>query len=710
MRYKLCMNGLDCANCAGKIEKAISETEGFENVSLVFATKALYFEHAKDDDVIAEVQQITDSIEDGVTVTEYEHRHNHKEKSHCHDGHCGCHEHEHHEHDHDHHHEHDEGSRLSNILLFVAIGFGVAALVLDILSVNAIATAIVSAVAIILSGYKVCINGVKSLFRLRLDETTLMTIAVIAAFCLGQFAEGAMVTILFGIGEMLEDKAVESSRKSIEKLANIQADTANVVIDGVEKLIDAEDVAEGSDIIIKPHERIPLDCVVTDGEGAVDASAISGESIPLDCKPGVELLSGMMNGDTLLKARTTKSYHDSTASRIIKLVEEASVTKSRNEKLISRFASVYTPIVTLLSIAIALIPPLFLGGFDVWIYRGLVCLVASCPCAIVISVPLAYYSGIGAASKQGILIKGGRYLEALAACDTVVFDKTGTLTEGELEIVSIVPYKNYTKEQILALAAGVEKNSGHPIARAIVEAYSGELPEMTGYSETTAHGVTAAYNGRKISCGGRRILPEKYGGKPSAVYLLCDGELIGEIEVRDKLRAEAADVTKALKKLGVKKLVMLTGDDKRNADAVSAELGLDETKANLLPQDKLEYVNSIKSGGRAVSFVGDGINDAPVITAADCGFAMGLGSDAAIASADAVLTSGNLSGLPRAFRIARKTVSTAKTNIIFALLVKAAVIVLAFFGLAAIWMSVIADTGVCMLCVLWAMRILRSRS
>lgn len=704
MKYKLIMNGLDCANCAAKVERAIADTEGFEEVSLVFATKSLYFNHAPDEHIVEIVQEITNKVEDGVEVSEFvkKHHHEHHHHNHCHDDHCDC-GHEHHHEEHEHHHEHHhEGSRLSNILLFVAIGFAAAALLLDIFKVNEIAVAMLSAVAIVLSGYKVCISGVKSVLRLDIDETTLMTIAVIAAFCLGQFVEGAMVTILYGIGELLEDKAVESSRRSIEKLANIQADTAHIIEHGAEHTVPAEEVEAGAEIVIYPHERIPLDCVITDGSGSADASAITGESMPINCEKGTELLSGMLNGDSVLRATTTKDYHESTASRIIELVEEASVTKSKNEKLITRFARFYTPIVMLISIAIAFIPPIFVGNLTDWIYRGLVCLVASCPCAIVISVPLAYYSGIGAASKQGVLIKGGKFLEALNRADTVIFDKTGTLTEGVLEVSEIIPHKNYDKDTVLALAASLERHSSHPIAKAIVEKYSGGFIEMENYGEKSGYGVSALYNGRELYCGAKRGTDNKAGA-----YLVYDGDCIGEFILSDKVRSEAGSVIAQLKSIGLRKAVMLTGDNSSRAAEVKNELNLDEAHAELLPQDKLNLVNGYKENGSTTVFVGDGINDSPVITAADCGFAMGFGSEAAIASADAVLTSGTLSALPKAFRIAKKTVLTSKINIAFALLIKAIVIVLAFFGLAAIWMSVVADTGVCMLCVLYATRLLR---
>lgn len=701
MKYKLIMNGLDCANCAAKIEKAIANTEGFEEVSLVFATKSLYFHHFEDDKIIEKVQKITDDIEDGVEVSYDEHKHS--KHHHCHDDDCCCHEHS------GHNKESKKKPELSKILLFSAIAFAVAALILDIFKVNEIAVAILSAAAIIMSGYKVCISGVKSVIKLHIDETTLMTVAVIAAFCLGQFVEGAMVTILFGIGELFEDKAVENSRRSIEKLANIRTDEAVIIENGIEKTVAAEDVKIGTEIIIKPYAKIPIDCVITEGKSNVDTSAVTGESMPLYAEENTELLSGMVNGENLIKAKTTKLLEDSTASRIINLVEEASTTKSKNEKLITRFASIYTPIVILISLAIAFIPPIFLGNITEWIYRGLVCLVASCPCAIVISVPLSYYSGIGAASKCGTLFKGGKYLEALAKADVIALDKTGTLTEGILTVESIIPYKNYKEDEVLAMAASVEKNSSHPIAKAIRGAYGGKILEMTDYKEHSGDGVSAIYNGKTVKCAGGRNIKEAVKDEADA-YLIYDGEIIGAFKLKDKVRNEADSVIRNLKNYGFKKLITLTGDSKKNADKLKEDIkDLTDIKAGLLPDDKLRIVNELKKNSNGVCFVGDGINDAPVITAADCGFAMGLGSEAAIASADAILTSGNLTALPKAVKIAKKTVNTAKTNIIFALCIKALVIILASLGMAAIWMGVVADTGVCMLCVLWATRILKTK-
>ncbi len=706
MKYKLILNGLDCAHCASKIEKAISETDGFENVSLVFATKSLYFSHPQNDNLIEKVQKIADRIEDGVTVSKAEEKHksHYEEKSRCHD--CArddC------KANHGHSHEHNNKSKLQNTFLFIAVAFAITAIILDVIKINEILVAVFSAAAIVLSGYNVFISGVKSLFKFHIDETTLMTVAVISAFCLGQFVEGAMVTILFGIGELLEDKAVENSRRSIEKLANIQSDEAVIIENGLLKTVDADEVEIGTEIIIEPYAKIPLDCVVTDGESNVDTSAVTGESMPVLAKRETELLSGMVNGSNLLKAKTVKAYEDSTASRIIKLVEEASITKSKNEKLITRFAGVYTPIVILISLAIAFIPPIFLGNITEWIYRGLVCLVASCPCAIVISVPLSYYSGIGCASKHGVLFKGGRYLEALARSETMVFDKTGTLTEGKLTIEKIIPFKNYSEDDLLKIAASVEKHSTHPIARAIAESYNGEFLNMENYNEQSGLGVSAVYDGKSVRCVSKRF----FNGKPKIkadAYLIYDGELIGAFKLKDKVRNEVKSVLHSLKNQGFRKFVLLTGDNKENADKILSEIKeINKCYSDLVPEDKLNIVNGIKDEKKGVCFVGDGINDAPVIAAADCGFAMGLGSDAAIASADAVLTSGNLSSLPKAVKIAKKTITTVKTNIAFALLIKAVVIILAFFGLAAIWMSVIADTGVCMLCVFYATRLLKTK-
>ena len=570
-----------------------------------------------------------------------------------------------------------------------------------------------SLVATVLSGWRTFIKGVKSVFKLQIDETTLLTIAVIAAFALGEFVEAAMVTILFAVGEIVEEKAVSASRSDIAKLAQIRPDNATVLINGKEVVKAAEDVKIGSTIVVKPHERVPLDGVITKGNTTLDTSALTGESVPVDAEVGSEVMSGMINGNSLIEIKTTKEFGDSTAARIIKLVEDAAATKGQSEKLISRFAAVYTPIIILISIVVAIVPPVVgLGSFSTWIYRALVCLVASCPCAIVISVPLSYYSGLGASSKISVLIKGGKYIEALAKADAFVFDKTGTLTTGELSVNKVFAYGNHTSSEIIALAAACERYSSHPIAMAIKnKAEKENLSELSDYSEKAGQGVTAVYNGKALVCGGTKVLSDKQkenAEKTASVYVIYDGELIGAISVSDTLRPEAKSVIAELRKLGVKDSVMLTGDKKENAMDIANELKLDSYSAELMPSDKLEKLIDIKKTHKSVCFIGDGINDAPVLTASDCGFAMGFGSEAAIEAADAVLAAGNLKQLPLSVRIAKKVVATVKTNITFALGVKTIVIILAILGMAPMWLSVIADTGVSVLCVLYAARLLHT--
>lgn len=689
-KYTYTLENLNCAHCASKIESKIADTQGFENVSFNFATKILSFT-SENPESLLQIQQICDSIEDGVTVVDSNKKSKEKQKVKI---------------------------NPDTVMLIVAIVLGIAAFVLHLTlpenqAYSTVILLILSVAATLLSGYKIFLKGIKNAVRLKIDETVLLAVAVVAAFCLGEFVEAAMVTILFSLGEFIEDIAVDASRRDIEKLAQIRPDTATIVKDGTETVVPAESVKAGSIIVVKPYERLPLDGVVTNGKSTLDTSALTGESLPVDITVGSEVMSGAINGNGLIQIRTTKEYGNSTASRILQLVEDAAARKGQKEKLITRFASIYTPIVIIIAAAIAFIPPLLgLGEFTEWIYRALVCLVASCPCAIVISVPLSYYSGIGAASKIGVLIKGGKYIEALAKADSFVFDKTGTLTSGKLEVENITPFGNYGKSEVLALAAACEKHSVHPVATAIKKkAENLKLPQLSDYSESAGHGTSARFNGKKLECGGVKILNDeqkKLAGNAS-VFVVYDGELIGALSVSDTVRTESQEVISKLKKLGVKNTVMLTGDSKSNADKVSQKLGLDKCYSNLLPSDKLDKVEEIKTQSKAVCFVGDGINDAPVLSASDCGIAMGLGSEAAIEASDAVLSSGNLVKLPDAIKLSRKVMRTVKTNIIFALTVKAAVIILAAFGIASMWMSVIADTGVSVACVLYAARLLKSK-
>ena len=700
MKYSFTLDNLNCANCAGKIEKELASTDGYENVSFNFANKKLVLDSAKN--VTAQdIQAVCDSIEDGVRVIDNNKKKSAVQKSTGTDD-----------------ENHGIKNELISIITAAVLGLTAFALELTVFAdsefgtVGWIALLALSLVATVLSGWRTFLKGIKSVFRLRIDETTLLTIAVIAAFALGEFVEAAMVTILFAVGEMVEEKAVSAARNDIAKLAQIRPDNATVLINGKEVVKAAEEVEIGSTVVVKPHERVPLDGVISMGNTTLDASALTGESVPVDAEVGSEVMSGMINGNSLIEIKTTKKFGDSTAARIIRLVEDAAAAKGESEKLISRFAAVYTPIIILISIIVAVVPPLLgLGGFEVWIYRALVCLVASCPCAIVISVPLSYYSGLGASSKISVLIKGGRYIEALARADAFVFDKTGTLTTGELTVNRVFAYGDYSSSDIIGLAAACERYSSHPVAMAIkAKAEDINLPELTDYSEKAGHGVTAEYKGKTLICGGARILSEKQrelAEKSASVYVIYDGELIGAISVSDSLRPEAKSVIAELRELGVKDSVMLTGDKEENAKNIANELQLDSYSAELMPSDKLNRLADIKKTHSSVCFIGDGINDAPVLTASDCGFAMGFGSEAAIEAADAVLAGGNLKQLPSAIRIAKKVVATVKTNIVFALSVKAIVIILAVLGIAPMWLSVIADTGVSVMCVLYAARLLR---
>lgn len=685
MKYTLTLENLNCAHCAGKIENKIALTAGYENVSFNFATKKLHF-YSDNPHAAQEIQAICDSIEDGVQVKD--------------------------DHDDETHHHHGSG-KLQKILLVTAAVCGVASLVLH-LSLHTTAaywiSAALAAAAALLAGYPTFIRGFKNAVKLRVDESTLMTVAVIAAFALGDFTEGAMVAILFAIGELMEDRAVETSRRDIEKLSSIRPDVATVLHNGHEETVAAASVAVGSVIVVKPHERIPLDGVVTGSYSTVNNAALTGESVPVDVSDGSEVMSGGINGENLLKITTTKAFGDSTATRILRMVEDAAAQKGRNEKLISRFAAVYTPVVIAIAVLVAVIPPLAgWGEWNVWIYRALAVLVASCPCAIVISVPLAYYAGIGSASRHGVLIKGGKYLEALAEADAFAFDKTGTLTTGALRVERVYACAGYSEEEILSLTAACERYSAHPIAKAIVRMAGNADVPLTDFREIPGQGVQARYQGKLLCCGNDTFLNGAApAGMPHAnVFLVYDDKIIGAIAVRDSVRPEAKQVLDKLRALGAKHTVMLTGDSKANAAPVAEQLGLGEFRAELMPSDKLSAIGKLKEQSRAVCFVGDGINDAPVLSASDCGAAMGLGSDAAIEAGDMVLSSGTLEHLPTAVTLARKAIRTVKSNITFALLVKAVVIVLAALGLSPMWMSVFADTGVCVICVLYTARLLK---
>lgn len=728
-KIKYTLEGLDCAGCAAKAEAAVNKAAWIEKATVDFVNKRLTVVlNDINPNATEDIQHIVDGVLVGVQVTEYNgekgeksHKHSHAhEHEHCD---CGCCDDDdddccEHEHSHAHSHEHGEEENpvlfiITTVIALISIAVGIGASVFGYELVSAIAYV----AAIIFAGYDVIINGIKSIFKLRLDESALMAIAMVAAAILGEFFEGAMVAILFRIGEWLEDKAVDNSRESIETLAEIRPDTANVKRESGVSVVHAEEVEIGETILIRPHERIPLDCVVTDGNSTVDSSALTGESVPIAAETGTELLSGMMNGDGSLTAKVTNNYENSAAARIISLVTESSENKGKAEKFVTRFAVIYTPIVVVLAVLIAVIPPLLgMGTFHDFILRSLTFLVASCPCAIVISIPLAFFSAIGGASKFGVLVKGGNYAEMLAKVRAVAFDKTGTVTTGKPQVNEVRAESGFTSEQIAEMAAAAEANSVHPYAQAIKN-YVGasvDFSKYTNYSETSGHGVCCENSdGQQILCGGAKLL-KKYGikipnGKKAQAYVAFDGKLAGSIFISDTVAEGAKETVSELEKLGLTSVAMLTGDGYEAAKQIADSVGIKDFRSELLPENKVEAIREIKSKNGATAFVGDGINDAPVLAAADVGVAMGLGSGAAIEAADIVLSSNNLSTLPKSVKHFRKSMGIIKFNVAFSLIVKAAVLIMAAFGYAPMWAAVFADVGVCLICIANASRLINPK-
>lgn len=577
----------------------------------------------------------------------------------------------------------------------------------------------------VIAGYDIVFGAIKSIFRGNVfNENLLMSIASIGAFCVGEFSEGTAVMILFQIGEAFQDAAVDKSRRSISSLMNIRPDHANLVTDEGIIRKDPEDVHTGDVISITPGERVPLDCVILTGETYIDTSALSGETVPRAAREGDTLLSGSINTVGAVTARVMCEYGESTASRILDLVENASARKSNSEKFITRFSRYYTPIVVSLALILAIIPPLLIkeSTFSEWIHRALSFLVVSCPCALVISIPLSFFGGIGGASASGILVKGGNYLEALAKVKTFVFDKTGTLTKGTFEVTDIQPQlEGISKNELLRIACAAERASSHPIAMSLKKKADAELvrlDEAENIREIAGRGVCASIDGQSVLVGNARLMSEngiecaEKNTAGTTVHVAADGKYLGYIVISDEIKSEAHDAIAALKREGIERVVMLTGDARSVGRSVADELGMDECFAEQLPSDKVERVNELlekSDGNDKLAFVGDGINDAPVLARADIGIAMGaLGSDAAIEAADVVIMNDNLLSLSKAMRIARKATCIAKENTVFAIAVKAAVLVLSASGVASMWMAVFADVGVAVIAILNAMRTLRT--
>ena len=583
----------------------------------------------------------------------------------------------------------------------------------------------------LIAGYDVLISAFKNVLKGNaLDEDFLMTIATIGAFAMVFFpdssphmAEGAAVMLFFQVGELFQGYAVGKSRRSIKAMMDIAPEYANIVRDGQLVQVDPYEVSPGEEVIVKPGERIPLDGVVIEGSTMVDTAALTGESVPRAAHVGDDVISGCINLQGAITVRVSKAFEDSTVSRILEMVENAAERKAKTENFITRFARYYTPIVVGAAFVLAIIPPLLTGGaWGDWVFRALTFLVVSCPCALVISVPLSFFGGIGGASKLGILVKGSSYLEVLSKVDTVVFDKTGTLTTGTFEVTCVQPANGFDADELVELAAHAEGMSDHPIAQSVKRAFGSELllERVSDATELAGHGVSAVIDGKHVFAGNAKLMDsnevvfevcEKAG---TVLYVAVDGVYAGYVLISDTVKEASADAIAALHEVGVAKTVMLTGDNDRVAASVAGELGIDEVRSQLLPQDKvacLEELLAAQKSGKSLAFVGDGINDAPVLTRADVGIAMGaMGSDAAIEAADIVLMDDDPRSVARAVRVSRKTMGIVWQNIIFAIGVKLAILVLAAVGLANMWLAVFGDVGVAVIAICNAMRAMGVRN
>lgn len=620
--------------------------------------------------------------------------------------------------------------RFARIILSAAL-LGVAVLVEKKCDLSVWQLLLVYLIPYLIAGYDTLLEAGENILKGDFfDEDFLMSIATIGALCIGflpgaetQFPEAVFVMLFFQVGELFEDIAEGRSRKSISALMDIRPDTANVERDGKVLTVNPEEVKVGETIVVKPGEKVPMDGVVLEGTSSLNTVALTGESVPRSISKDDDIISGCVNLTGVIRAKVTKAFGESTASKILDLVENASENKSKSESFISRFAKIYTPVVVIAALVLAFIPPVlsgdFGGTFATWLYRALTFLIVSCPCALVISVPLSFFGGIGGASSKGILIKGSNYLEALAKVGTVVFDKTGTLTEGVFDVTAVRP-ETIDEKELLHLAAHVERYSSHPIAISLKKAYPDEADgcSVENVEEIAGHGVRAVVNGKTVCVGNTKMMDavgaqwkpcEKNG---TIVHVSVDGTYVGHIVVSDRIKADSADAIKALKAEGVTKTVMLTGDKREVGEYVASAIGLDEFHAELLPADKVSELEKLlknKPSGKTLAFVGDGINDAPVLARADLGIAMGgLGSDAAIEAADVVLMDDKPSKIALGVKIARKTLRLARENTFFAIFIKLLVLVLAVLGIATMWMAVFADVGVTVLAVLNAMRALRA--
>ncbi|MFD2616469.1 heavy metal translocating P-type ATPase [Terrilactibacillus laevilacticus] len=702
----LSINGLDCANCAAKIEKEVSLLSGIKSSTVDFVSKKLIIEPTgtvKIDDLVADVKKIVKRIEPEVNVTLETH---HKVQDN-----------EHNNHDH-------RNNKIKRLLIRLGVG-GVLTAVAVFSNLPFIPELSLFLIAYLIVGGDIVYRAIRNMTRGQVfDENFLMAIATIGAFAVGQFPEGVAVMLFYQVGELFQGVAVNRSRKSISALMDIRPDYAHLKVGQETKKVSPEDVNVGDVIIIKPGEKVPLDGKVIEGSSMVDTSALTGESVPREIEVGSDVLSGFINKNGLLTIEVTKSYSESTVAKILDLVQNASSRKAPTENFITKFARYYTPVVVITAAILAFIPPLILQGatFSEWIYRALVFLVISCPCALVVSIPLGFFGGVGGASKRGILVKGSNYLEALNDVKYVVFDKTGTLTKGIFEVTSINPSNGLTKDELLEYAAFAEVHSNHPIALSIRKAYKKEINNnrIQDYNEISGHGIEVKVDGKTILAGNAKLMKkedisfEQKDVVGTLVHVAIDGQYGGYIVISDEVKEDAAKAVQQLKSLGIKKTVMLTGDSKTVGKAVGHELGLDEIHAELLPHQKVEEIEKLderKISKEKLIFVGDGINDTPVLARADVGIAMGgLGSDAAIEAADVVIMTDEPSKIATAIKIAKRTRGIVWQNILFALGVKVIFLLLGAFGIATMWEAVFSDVGVTLLAVLNAMRVLQTKN
>ncbi len=856
MVKKYTITGLDCPNCAAKLEAKLNEVEGVEEAVLTFAIEQLKITAEEPDKLLEELQRVADSMEDGVEIKplvrgkktgksrRHEHQHEH-EHHHHHDGECGCghehhhehgdehhhahehehhhedgecgcghehhhehedehhhdHEHEHHhdhehhhehegehhhhddkcscghdhdhkhhhdhehEHDHEHHHNHDhehhhehehhdeaehshdskkEKQPLSDTqkeLLWIGLGVLVYAISLifeHVLHFAKEAYIQDYLVAYLILGGGVLYAAIKNIGKGQIfDENFLMSIATIGAFIIGEYPEAVGVMLFYRIGELFEEIAVAKSRKQIMEAADMRPEVV-YLLEGDETVeIDAEDALVGDIIVIRPGDRIPLDGVVVKGESRLDTSPVTGEPVPIAIKEGSEIYSGCVNDNGLIHLKVTKALEESMVTRILDSVENAAASKPEFERFITRFARIYTPIVVAVALLTAIVPSLITGEWGKWIYTALTFLVISCPCALVLSVPLAFFAGIGAGSKQGILFKGGVALEALNKVNAVIMDKTGTITKGDFSVQKGVGIKGVDEEKLILLAASIESSSTHPIAKSVIDkakelvgedefmkAIAGKatidgIMKPEKIEEIAGHGLKVTFKDGEAICGSKHFLTEegidltayeeaiaKENVVGAEVLVAFNGNYMGYLVIADSIKDDSVNAISSMRSKGLF-TVMLTGDNEETANAVASEAGLDRAYAKLLPDEKLEKLEELRDEQGSVMFVGDGINDAPVLAGADVGAAMGSGADAAIEAADVVFMNSSLMAVPESVRIARKAVTVSMENVIFALLIKASVMVLGLLGIASMWYAVFADSGVAMLCVLNSIRVLR---